>query len=130
MEKLHREKYEKLEADWKKMEAKNNKKEAQWVQEKEELNGFASRIWWGFEGSYVMEMQDTTMVMNLRGHYGTLGETLLQKTNELAMDIHGGKAFALIMEDKTVKFETSGKDSNWDVAFKEYVTVNFGLRWA
>ncbi|KAK1851883.1 hypothetical protein CCHR01_05478 [Colletotrichum chrysophilum] len=96
--------------------------------------GFASRIWWGFEGSYVMEMQDTTMVVNLRGHYATLGETLLQKTNvkikELAMDIHGGKAFALIMEDKTVKFETSGEDSNWDVAFKEYVTVNFGLRWA
>ncbi|KAJ0378688.1 hypothetical protein COL26b_003016 [Colletotrichum chrysophilum] len=74
------------------------------------------------------------MVVNLRGHYATLGETLLQKTNvkikELAMDIHGGKAFALIMEDKTVKFETSGEDSNWDVAFKEYVTVNFGLRWA
>ncbi|KAI8265966.1 hypothetical protein K4K58_010562 [Colletotrichum sp. SAR11_239] len=211
MEKLHKWKYEKLEADWKKhkmeMDAKNDKKEAQWVQEKEELNGkimslstrvkkaashgqceieaaqipawdrtislslrgqdwafigpqlskwsaseeiskdmasiskeidfqagYASRIWWGFEGAYVMEMQDTTVVMNLRGHYGTLGETLMQKTNvkvkELAMDIHGGKAFALIMEDKTVKFETDGDGPNWDVAFKEYVTVNFGLRWA
>lgn len=46
------------------------------------------------------------------------------------MDIHGGKAFALIMEDKTIKFETNGEEPNWGVWFKEYVTVNFGLRWA
>ncbi|KAF5671393.1 hypothetical protein FDENT_10932 [Fusarium denticulatum] len=87
----------------------------------------ANRIWWGFEGSYVMEMQDTTLVSNLRGYYGTLQEILVQRTNvkikELAMDIQGGKAFALILEDKTIKFETNGEESNWDVSFKEYVTM-------
>ncbi|KAI8259407.1 hypothetical protein K4K56_006668 [Colletotrichum sp. SAR 10_98] len=121
MERLHREKYEKLEADWKKLEAKNDKKEAQWVQEKEELNGRITSL------STRMKKAAT------QGQYEVEASQIPASTPievELAMDIHGGKAFALIMEDKTIKFETNGEEPNWGVWFKEYVTVNFGLRWA
>lgn len=46
------------------------------------------------------------------------------------MDIKGGTAFAVILEDaRDAKFQTD-ELGEWDMAFKEYTTNNFGLRWA
>lgn len=40
----------------------------------------ASRLWWGFEGAYVMEREDKTLKMDLAGHYGGLGGLIDEKT--------------------------------------------------
>lgn len=35
------------------------------------------RLWWGFDGSYVMEREDGRVLWELRGNYGSLESVLL-----------------------------------------------------
>lgn len=39
----------------------------------------ATRLWWGYEGAYVMEMKNKTVKVDLRGHYPALHDLLQEK---------------------------------------------------
>jgi hypothetical protein len=41
------------------------------------------RLWWGFEGSYVVELEDGQVNRDLRGHYIGLEDLLQDKTGEI-----------------------------------------------
>lgn len=41
----------------------------------------ATRLWWGFDGAYVMAQKGQPLKIDLRGHYPDLGELLESKSN-------------------------------------------------
>lgn len=46
------------------------------------------------------------------------------------MDILGGTAFAVVLEDGDVRFQMNDVLSEWDEAFKSYTKINSVLKWA
>ncbi|KAK6214586.1 hypothetical protein LQW54_004308 [Pestalotiopsis sp. IQ-011] len=83
---------------------------------------YSSRLWWGANGSYVLEFSDKrkTLRWDLKGQYGSLDEILQEmgtgKMKELALNIEDGSSFALILTDGSAYHE--GLDDIRDILGK------------
>ncbi|WQF90241.1 Putative GTP binding domain, P-loop containing nucleoside triphosphate hydrolase [Colletotrichum destructivum] len=88
------------------------------------------RLWWGIDGSYILEREDDQLHWQLRGNYGGLESVLLEteqcRVKELALDIENPNAFALITTQGSVVNEGSANVVH--SYFGEFATQHFGSR--
>ena len=90
-------------------------------------NDPVEQVWLGYDGSYVAQRSSGQKSYDLKGHYGSLGQTLKypgSKIAALGLNLTNGSGYFLMLEDGTNQCNPGGCliDRN---AFRRWVQATF-----